>query len=25
VLPKVGWHKYKEISVAYENQVIGIK
>lgn len=25
VLPSVGWHKYKEISVAYENQVIGIK
>ena len=25
VLPKVGWHKYREISVAYENQVIGIK
>lgn len=25
VLPNVGWHKYKEISVAYENQVIGIK
>lgn len=25
VLPNVGWHRYKEISVAYENQVIGIK
>lgn len=25
VLPDVGWHRYREISVAYENQVIGIK
>ena len=25
VLPQVGWHRYKEISVAYGNQVIGIK
>lgn len=25
VLPNVGWHRYKEISVAYENQVIGKK
>lgn len=25
VLPNVGWHRYREISVAYENQVIGIK
>lgn len=25
VLPKVGWYRYKEISVAFENQVIGIK
>lgn len=25
VLPQVGWYRYKEISVAYENQVIGIK
>lgn len=25
VLPQVGWYRYKEISVAFENQVIGIK
>ncbi len=25
VLPSVGWHRYEAISVAYENQVIGIK
>lgn len=25
VLPNVGWHRYRAISVAYENQVIGIK
>lgn len=25
VLPKVGWKRYKEITVAYENQVIGKK
>lgn len=25
VLPQVGWHRYKAISVAYGNQVIGIK
>lgn len=25
VLPEVGWKRYKEISVAYENQVIGKK
>lgn len=25
ILPKVGWKRYKEISIAYENQVIGKK
>jgi len=25
VLPNVGWNRYQAISVAYENQVIGIK
>lgn len=25
ILPKVGWHRYKEYSIAFENQVIGCK
>lgn len=25
VMPAVGWHRYKELSVAFDNQVIGIK